>query len=63
MLYDVLYSSLVLGGIFTACDILTKVNKSEIKDINDLTIDLAKKGLYVLKVYSCLLYTSDAADE
>ena len=52
MLYDILYSTFVLGGLMTAFDILGKVNKKEIKDLNDLKIDLAKKGLYVLRVYS-----------
>ena len=45
MLYDILYSTFVLGGLMTAFDILGKVNKKEIKDLNDLKIDLAKKGL------------------
>jgi hypothetical protein len=43
---------LVLGGIYTAMDILGKFNTGKIKSTDDLQRDLVGKGLYLLKVYT-----------
>ena len=52
MLYDIIYSTVVLGGFFTFFDILGKINTREIKNLNDLQTDITFKMLYMLKIYS-----------
>ncbi len=52
MFSDFVYSTFVLGGLYTTLDILSKINTNRIKSVSDFKRDLFMKGLYTVKIYT-----------